>query len=113
MCGADICPGDVMAIEESKTVATLLGAQREGSNGNKKGGTYVFDDEKISIVFDTALDVLTVTLKFPQGRETVLKTVSGGTPTVFRQGKWMQYIQLLLKDVKNNFSPIDDSTLFG
>jgi hypothetical protein len=99
-----------MAIEESKTVATLLGSQRDG---NKKGGTYVFDDDKISIVFDTGLDVLTVTLKFAQGRETVLKTVSGGTPTIFRQGKWMEYIAHLLKDVKNNFSPIDDSSLFN
>ena len=102
-----------MAIEESKTVATLLGTHRDGVNGDKKSGAYVYDDEKMSIVFDTGLDVLTVTLKFSNGRETVLKTVPGGTPTLFRQGKWMAYVQHLLKDVKDNFSPIDDSALFG
>ena len=98
-----------MAIEEARTVATLLGSQREGSG---KSPAYVYDDEKISVVFDSAADQITVVLKFPNGRETVLNTVTGGTPTIFRQGKWVQYLIGLLKHVKANFSPIDDSDLF-
>jgi hypothetical protein len=99
-----------MAIEEARTVATLLGTQREGPNKNP---AYVYDDEKLTVVFDSGADQLTVVLKFPNGRETVLNTVSGGTPTIFRQGKWIQYLTAKLKHVKENFSPIDDSALFG
>jgi hypothetical protein len=99
-----------MAIEEARTVATLLGTQREGTS---KSPAYVYDDEKLSVVFDSGADQLTVTLKFANGRETVLSTISGGTPTVFRQGKWIQYLTGKLKHVKDNFSPIDDSQLFG
>jgi hypothetical protein len=95
-----------MAIVESKTLATLLGKQEEPS-------TYVFDDDKITVVFDTVADVVSVTLKFPHGRETVLRTISGDTPTVFRQGKWVDYIKNMLEQVKENFRPIDDSDLFG
>ena len=99
-----------MAIEEARTVATLLGSQREGTN---KSPAYVYDDEKLSVVFDSGADQLTVVLKFPNGRETVLNTVSGGTPIIFRQGKLIQYLTGKLKHVKDNFSPIDDSQLFG
>jgi len=99
-----------MAIVEAKTVATLLGHQEEASS---KGGTYVFDDEKVTVVFDTAADVVSVVIKFPQGRETVLRTIAGDTPTVFRQGKWVDYLKNLLKQVKENFKPIDDSSIFG
>lgn len=99
-----------MAIVEAKTVATLLGRQEEPSS---KGGTYVFEDDKITVVFDTAADVVSVVIKFPQGRETVLRTIAGDTPTVFRQGKWIEYIGSLLKQVKENFKPIDDSAIFG
>jgi len=99
-----------MAIVEAKTVATLLGKQEESS---AKGATYVYDDDKVTVVFDTANDVVSVVLKFPQGRETVLRTISGDTPTVFRQGKWVDYLKGLLKQVKENFKPIDDSDLFG
>jgi hypothetical protein len=99
-----------MAIVEAKTVATLLGKQEESSS---KGNTYVFDDDKVTVVFDTGADIVSVVIKFPQGRETVLRTIAGDTPTVFRQGKWVDYLKNLLKQVKENFKPIDDSEIFG